>query len=400
MLKKIIQILSNPLLYYVDKSGNSVFRNFCLIKNTGNQYGTTIPKANAGKVLEYRFRLDKYLKWIYFLTPVILYLIFIHVKFSFGSLLFFELLWVLIVNGARILCSYLYSDYLISNFGKYEVVEFVPPVPKRKIDEYVSFFKSKIIITAIVLVLLCLPALLLQGVIKLNLGKHKRFKQAISVANTYLAVYPKSPRIYDMRSYAKYMEKDYEGALADYKMVLELSGRKFTKHDFVRFANLLYLQKKMSTPQEAVDIFNEFVTQKQMSVLEASQMLWIKSIFKVENNIFEDVSQEYDDLLASLDPKDYRNQFYISSDKAYVSYLMDEYSESINSYNMLIAYAEGNKDEFGKELPQLYAERGWAKKRLGDVTGANSDFVSSQIPFPDIPKFEPSYTAQEFVVEK
>ncbi len=400
MLKKIIQILSNPLLYYVDKTGNSVFRNFCLIKNTGNLYGTTIPKANAGKALEYRFRLDKYLKWIYFLTPVILYLIFIHVKFSFGSLLFFELIWVLIVNGARILCSYLYSDYLISNFGKYEVIEFVPPVPKRKIDEYVSFFKSKIIITVIVLVLLFLPALLLQGVIKLNLGKHKRYKQAISVANTYLAVYPKSHRIYDMRSYARYMEKDYEGALSDYKTALELSGRKFSKQDFVRFANLLYLQKKMSTPQEAVDIFNEFVTQKQMSVLEASQMLWIKSIFKVENNIFEDVSQEYDDLLASLDPKDYRNQFYISSDKAYVLYLMDEYSESINSYNMLIAYAEANKDEFGKELSQLYAERGWAKKRLGDVTGANSDFVSSRIPFPDIPKFEPSYTAQEFVVEK
>ena len=67
---------------------------------------------------------------------------------------------------------------------------------------------------------------------------------------------------------------------------------------------------------------------------------------------------------------------------------------------MLISYAEGNRDIFGKELAQLYAERGWAKKRLGDVNGANADFISSGIPFPDLPKFEPSYTAQEFLAEK
>ena len=81
MFKKIIEIISNPLLYYVDKSGNSVFRNFCLVKETGNLYKTAIPKSNAGKALEYRFQLDKYLKRVYILTPVILYFIFIHLKF-------------------------------------------------------------------------------------------------------------------------------------------------------------------------------------------------------------------------------------------------------------------------------------------------------------------------------
>ena len=399
MLKKIIQIISNPLLYYVDKEGNSVFRNYCLISNTGCQYHTTIPKANAGKVLEYRFQLDKYLKWVYFLTPVILYLIFIHVKFSLGMLLFFEFLWMLVVNGARLLCSYLYSDFLISNFGKYEIIEFKPPVPKRKVDEYVSLFRSKVIITALALILLFLPAFLMQLTIKFSLSKHKKFKQVVSLANTYFALYPKSQNIYDMRAYGKYMEKDYEGALADYKMVLSMSGKRFSKRDFVRFANLLYLQKKMSTPQEAVDVFNEYVTQKKMSVFESSQMLWIKSIFKVENNIYEDVLQEYDDLLASLDSKDYKNQFYISTDKAYVLYLMGEYSAAINTYNTLIAYVQGN-DEFSEEASHLYAERGWAKKRAGDVNSANADFVASQIPFGDLPQFEPSYAAQEFVVEK
>lgn len=400
MLKKIIQILSCPLLYYVDKSGNSVFRNYCLIKNTGCMYKTTIPKQNAGKVLEYRFRLDKYLKWIYFLTPVILYLIFIHVKFSIGAVLLFELLWILIANGARVLCSYLYSDFLISNFGKYTVVNFTAPVPKRKIDEYVSLFKSKVIITVILLGIFFIPAIIMQLCMKFSISKYHKYKQSVSIANTYLALYPKTQNIYDMRAHAKFMDKDYEGALEDYKTVLQMSGSKFSQRDFVRFANLLYLQKKMSTPQEAVDIFNEHVTKKNMSVLESSQMLWIKSIYKVENNIYEDVSQDYDDLLLSLDQKDYKNQFYISSDKAYILYLMNEYADSINVYNMLISYAEGNMDLFGKQLPQLYVERGWAKKRAGDVNGANSDFITSGIPFPDLPKFEPSYNNQEFVAEK
>ena len=72
MLKKLLQVISSPLLYYVDKEGNCVFRNYCLFSETGNLYKTSIPKANVGKALEYRFDLDKKLKWVYFLTPVIL----------------------------------------------------------------------------------------------------------------------------------------------------------------------------------------------------------------------------------------------------------------------------------------------------------------------------------------
>lgn len=55
--------------------------------------------------------------------------------------------------------------------------------------------------------------------------------------------------------------------------------------------------------------FNEYITQKNLSVLESSQMLWIKSIFKIENNIAEDVMQDYDDLLESLDAKDSKINF-------------------------------------------------------------------------------------------
>lgn len=43
---------------------------------------------------------------------------------------------------------------------------------------------------------------------------------------------------------------------------------------------------------------------KKMSILEESQMLWIKSIFRIENNSPESIIADYDNLLASLNPKD------------------------------------------------------------------------------------------------
>lgn len=401
MIRKFIEILSNPLLYYVDKSGNSVFRNFCLVKETGNLYKASIPKANAGKALEYRLQLDKYLKRVYFFTPVVLYFIFIHLKFSLFLLLVFEVLWILIITAVRLYISSLYSDYLVSHFGKYDVTEFTPPITKEKVCEYVGLYKSKALAILVLIVLLSLPSFILQGLLKFDLNpKRNKFKQAVGVANTYFALYPKAENIYDMRAYAKFMSKDYEGALNDYKMVLDLSGKKFGKRDFVRFANLLYLQKKMSTAQEAVDVFNEYVTKKDLSTLEASQMLWVESIFKIENNISEGILQKYDELLSSIDAKDINNNFYISCDKAYMYYLMEQYGAALNAYNLLISYAQGNQEVFSKELKSLYAERGWTKKRMGDDYGANADFISSGIPYDNLKEYEPSYSKQEFVVEK
>lgn len=400
-MKKIIEILSNPLLYYVDKSGNSVFRNYCLFSHTGNKYKTTIPKANVGNALEYRFKLDKYLKLTYFFTPVILYFIFIHTKFSILSVLLFETLLLIIINSARIFCSAKFSEFLVRQFGRYELTEFTPPVPKQKIDGYVALFRSKIIAWIILIGLFFMPALALQGLINYDLVKRQhKAKQAVKLSNIYFSIYPKCIKVYDMQAFGKFMLHDYEGALADYKSIMEMSGKNFTKKDLMHFANLLLLQKKVTTAQDAVDIFNEYVTKKDLSVLEASQMLWIKSIFKIENNIADDVMQDYDDLLKSLDQKDYKNQFYISSDKAYMLYLLKDYAAAVNEYNILITYAQENKDIFSDNLKSLYIERGWAKKQMGNDVGANEDFAISGLNNEELAKYEPKYSAQEFVVDK
>lgn len=400
MLKKILQVISNPLLFYVGKDKNCVFRNYCLFSETGNLYRTSIPKANVGKALEFRFDLDKKLRWIYFLTPVILYLVFIQLKFSLGLLLLFEVLWIGVITLARMFCAYLYREYLLTHFGKYEAVEFEPPITLEKYNSYVTLFLSKIVAGVIVIALLFVPSFLLIGILKFeSSSKYNFYKSAVKTANVYFAIYPKNEKVYDMRAYARFMSKDYEGALKDYKTVLDMSGKKFSKRDYTRFANLLYLQKKMSTPQEAVDVFNEYVTKKKMTTLQASQMLWVKSIFKIENNMPETVIQEYGDLLSSLDKKDFKNQFYISCDQAYMYYLMEAYAMALESYNVLIAYAENNRELYNESAKSLYAERGWTKKRMGDEYGANIDFANSKIDPSKLEDYEPKFAAQQLVSE-
>jgi len=401
MFKKYFEILANPLLYYVDEAGNGIFRNFTLFKETGNMYRKSIPKANAGNALEYRMKLDGYLKLGYFLATIILYLIFIHLKFSIFTLLFFEVIWVLALTSIRMVCAYKYQDYLIKCFGKYEIVEFNPHIAQRKKDEFAALYRSKIILTLIAIAIFLTPSVFLKYGMKLNLTKqHKNYKPAIVMSNIYNTFYPKDAIIYDMRAAAHFMQRDFENALKDYKTALDLSGKDFTKRDVVRFENLLLAQKRVAAPQDAVDLFNEYVTKKKMTVLEESQMLWIKSIFKIENNITETIMQEYNDLLSSLDEKDYKNKFYISCDKAYMMYLMRNYENALNAYDVLITYAQSNQKTFYEQIPSLYAERGWTKTRLGDNTGANIDFKTSQIDSNELQKYEPSYTNQGFVMEK
>ena len=400
MFKKYSQILSNPLLYYSDKSGNSVFRNFCLFNQTGCVYKANFSKKDVGRTLEYRMQLDKYLKFAYFITPIILYFIFIHIKFSMLNLLFFEALWLLIVNGVRIWCSYIYSSHLLMKFGKYELCDFMPDIPQRKKDEFLALFKSKIALIAILVVLFFIPALLVQYLIKLDVNSGKKYPQAVSLSNFYLSIYPGSERIYDMRALARAATRDYEGALKDYKSALDMSGKRFSKRDYTRFENLLYLQKKMTTPTDAVDVFNEYLTKKSLSSLETSQMLWIKSIFKIENNIPEGVIDEYDEIINSLDKNDTQNQFYLSCDKAYMLYIMQEYSSAVSVYNMLIAFAQHNPEKYAKDLTRLYVERGFAKRQMGDNQGAENDFLSSELKSSELNSYEPTYTNQVFVVEK
>ncbi|MBD5402896.1 hypothetical protein HDR58_08895 [bacterium] len=400
MLKNIISLLGNTILFYADKEGNDVFKNYNLFENTGYLYRDLgLSKIEVGKTLEYRFDLDKYLRIAYFAVPIFLYLILVHLKPTFFNFLGFGFLWIVLIMACRFYCAKLYSDHLVKNFGKYEITRFKPPVSKKQKAQFRTNFYSKLILVVIILAIFFIPAFLLEYSMKLCLSAKKpNFNNMLKISKVYSFFYPKNESFYDMRAYAQYANRDYEASLQDYKTVLSMSGRKFSKKDYTRFANLLYLEKKLNSPEIAVEVFNDYVTRKKMSVLQESQMVWVKSIFSVENNMPEMIIQDYNDLLASLNKKDTRNQFYITCDKAYVLYLMREYELAIDMYNLAIAYAEANAKQFGNDLKALYVERGYAKKQSGDELGAEADFVASGIDFMEIDKYEPHYAAQEFVI--
>ena len=399
MIKKYLKTLANPLLYYSNKSGNSVFRNFSLFRQTGNLYHENISKPDVGKVLEYRFFLNKRLKTVYILSALILYLLFIHIKFSLIGLLIFECLYIIICMGARLICSYKYHLHLVKKFGQYDIVEFSPPVTEEKYDYYIANYKSKIILIIICIAILFIPSLFLSFGIKHSLTpKWSGFKRAIVLSNIYNTFYPKNIKVYDMRAYANYMLRNYKDSLNDYKSTLSLSGRDFSKRDVVRFENLLLLQKRETNAQDAVDNFEKYLNMKKLSVLEKSQMLWIKSIFKIENHLPYGILEDYDNLLFSLKPTDIKNQFYISCDKAYMLYLLEKYESALQEYNSVIALAIEN--DYKADMQTLYVERGWTKKQLGLNLEANSDFINSKVAIDKLQEYEPSYKLQGFVKEK
>lgn len=401
MLKNLFNKLSNTLLFYVDKSGKSVFRNYCLLHHDGYLYEDTFSIQTAGKALEYRMELDKKLNILYCLITIAMYLIFINIHFSFFNFILIELLWIILIFACRFIARELYSRKIVKLFGQYQLTEFRPPVSKEKTKMFQRNFISKLIIIFILTLIFFMPAFLLYGIVKADINSKKpHFKFDIALSNIYKLIYPKIDKIYDMSAYAKYQTENYEGAIKDYKHLLNFSGKNFDSKDYTRFANLMYLHKKLHGSQMAVDIFNEYATKKKMSILEQTQMLWIKSMFSIHNNITEFIPQEYDDLLLSLKEKDLKNKFYISSDKAYMMYLIGYYQEALEIYNELIKFAQENEKDFSKELPRLYIERGFTKKSLNDKLGADDDFVKSGINMYEVQSYEPKVGKQGFIIDK
>jgi tetratricopeptide (TPR) repeat protein len=285
--------------------------------------------------------------------------------------------------------------------GTYEITEFRPSLSKEKWKEFGSLFRQKITLIVLIIALFFTPSLLLQKMIKINLNsKNPNYKRAIFVSNLYNHIYPKSSKILDMSVYEKYMTEDYEASLSDYKTIFKISGKNFDKKDITRFANLLYMEKKVYGSANAIDTFNEYSTKKRLSILDETQLLWIKSLFSIKNNISETVIIDYDNLLTSLPENDSKNRFYISCDKAYMLYLMGEYQSALKLYDALIKFASSNKKKYSKELVSLYAERGFTKKNLGDEQGAKLDFNESKIDSESINAYEPSNSRQGFIVEK
>ncbi|MBP3846812.1 hypothetical protein J6I39_03595 [bacterium] len=394
--------IANPLLFYNDKDGNSVFRNFCLFQNNGNLYNKTIPIKEAGHVLERRIELRKKLRLYNIIFTIVLYFIFLHFMFSFKGLLLFEAIWIVLYFAGRLCATQIYKKILITNYGEYIVSDFNPPIKQEKKNEYKRHFFAKTFLLTMALLLFVSFSFVLSGTIRYCANKNKpNYNMAEFLSGIYLKLYPPISVIYEIRAYEDYISGDFEKATNNYIKVIDMdSNKKFVEKNYILFANLLYLIKKSHGSQTAIDIFNEYSTKLKVTVPQQTKLLWIKSMFSISSEIADFVISDYDDLLTSLDKNDNQNRFYILCDKAYMLYLMGKYKDAINIYNSIIPYAKENKDVYANDIPRLLAERGFAKKYLHDSIGANSDFVESKINLYEIKKYEPKIINPQFIHEK
>lgn len=401
-IKQYINNLTNPLLYYVHKDEYSVFKNFCLFKNNGNIYNRVIPVKEAGSVLEYRMYLSKKFRLYTIIYTILLYLAFIHLFYGFGGFLVCETVWIIMFFGGRMYCGQKYKNKLVQTFGQYNVTDFNPPISEEKHREYLKNYLARVIFIIILLALFISISFVLRGFIKYNVNKTKpNYNTAEILSVIYTKIYPEIPVIYEIRAQEDYISGDFESAGKNYIKAMSMYDNRFREKDFIRFANLLYILRKSSGSQNAVDLFNEFATKKRTTTTQQTKLLWIKSMFSISSGLPDFVVNDYDDLIASLNPKkDKKNEFYILSDKAYMLYLMRKYKEALNIYNILIPYAEENRKIFGTDIPRLYAERGFTKKQLKDNTGGNTDFLTSKIDLYEIKKYEPKISEPKFIAQK
>ena len=401
-IKQYINNLTNPLLYYVHKDEYSVFKNFCLFKNNGNFYNRVIPVKDAGAVLEYRMYLSKKFRLYSIILTILVYFIFIRLLYNFGGFLLCEIIWIVLFFFGRIYCSEKYKEKLIQNFGEYSITDFNPPVSEEKSHQYLKNYIARVAFIGILLTVFIGFSFILRGIIIHSANKEKpNYNNAEILSAIYTKIYPEIPVIYEIRAKEDYIAGDFDRASKNYIKAIGMYGEKFTEKDYVRFANLLYLVKKSNGSQNAIDIFNEYATQKNTNIQQRAKLLWIKSMFSISSGLPDFVVNDYDDLIASLNPqKDKKNEFYILSDKAYMLYLMRNYKDALSIYNTLIPYALKNKKIFENDIPRLYAERGFTKKQLKDNTGGNSDFLSSKIDLYEIKKYEPKISETGFIAQK
>ena len=390
--------LANTLLYYIDKSGNSVFRNYNFFEKDGYMYDRIIQIKDAGIGLEYRLELDKKIKLFNIISAIVLYICYIHSKSSFWILLLYIAVYVGLVFAMRYYAGKLYAKKLLQFYGSYKIVNFEPNISQDKKDMYEKNFASKILVYLIIIAIFFIPSFVLLKSISFMANRKNPNIQCINaLTSIYTAIYPKTPLIYDINAVSKYKSGDFNAAAQDYKRIFKMTGKTFTSKDYRRFANLLYLERKANGIQSAIEVYNEYSTAKSMNFEQKLKMLWIKSIFSISSQATDYVVQDYDELLESVAGKKNR-EFYVLADKAYMLYLMGDFKSAIDIYNILIPYALTNTKTYGNQLKALYLERGFAKLEFGDKKGADADFLESKVDINEIGIYEPVLKQIGFVI--
>lgn len=398
MLKNFVYYICYPLIFGRDENENFLFKSFSFLNNTAYLYDRILDKDQIKEVLDYRCALARKYNLISFISLILFYFLFLAYDFN---LLILGLFIIAYFGIKLILSNYfteIYARRVKAQFGAYKLTTFEPKLSSEKQSFFFEEMLKKAGVTLLILITYVAGAFALCHSIK-NQIANKHFSFAMRACDFYSTIYPKTKQFYNLRAIVKYTQKDYKGSLEDYKKVFDKSSGRFTKQDYVKFSNLLLLERNLTNAQNALYVFDEYLTKKHLSVTDKAKMLWIKSMFSLNAGISEYVLSDYDNLLESLKKNDMENRFYILSDKAYMLYLMGQYNDSLYLYDMLIKWAQSKSPNFDNDLQRLYVERGYNRLKLNDKFNADKDFLDSQLTEGEIADREPVATEGKFVIE-
>ena len=326
--------LKSQYCTYYKVNNNTVLAG--IIRDSGYRYAVSLPDEKLKDVNNVYRKFTTLLNWIVALEIILyIYLVIFPYYLEFMNLPFFVVVMLLsLIPLVALYLTYvgvnsLYENYLSRYVGTYQKIKFQPKVQYIEDKVFQEYIKTprKSVYVLVLMILIFFSYILIPLIIN-SLNHNDKFNSVLKLSNTYLYFMPVSPEVYAQRAYAKFNLKLYKEAVEDYE--------KANKYSFS-------------------DDFNV-------------DIVAVKSYYLP----YEQVISEFDNLIAVEKDKSYK--YYLMSEKATYQLKNKKYKEALSTYNYLLAlYQKGDKVFFSPAL--IYNNRGIARKNLGDLSGAQVDFV-------------------------
>ena len=334
--------LKSQYCTYYKVNNNTVLAG--IMRNNGYRYAVNLPEEKLKEVNKVYRRFTTLLNSVVAVELILyIYLVIFPYYLEFMNLPFFVVVMMLsLIPLVALYLTYivvnsLYENYLARYVGTFQRMKFQPKVKyieENVFQEYLKTPRKSVYVLAL-LIFIFFSYILTPLMIDFFNGNNK-FNAALRLANSYLTFMPVAPEVYAQRAYAKFNLKQYKEAVEDYE--------KANKYSF------------------SEDFYADIVG--------------VKSYYLP----YDQALSAFDELIAQEKEKPYK--YYLMSEKAAYQLKNKDYKKAYNTFNYLInLYEKGTKAFFSPSL--VYNNRAIARKNLGDIKGAQSDFINAKKMCPD-----------------
>jgi len=225
----------------------------------------------------------------------------------------------------------IFEKQLQKNFGEYEKTIFKS---SNNIDmKYYNIFKFELAKAGIFLIVLILLISLASPLKRAqNAIVHENYSKTIRLTTIGSIVFPILPDWYSLRGYAKFQEKDFNGAISDFDRAYALGSDEFNPMNF-------------------------------------DNKIFIKYFIKDYTGALKDFDNEI-----SNAPDDYQRDAFMW-DKAQFLYNISKYQEALDIYTELLAKADNDSVFLLKD--RLYLERAQVYQVIGKEQEAKKDLFNA-----------------------